>query len=138
MTNGLIHLLHGISAFVHPKLEKLVKEIKELQEDVVSEQEDLQLEDVVNADVEAVAEVSQLADVITADVVTVAKVSVQAVSDVVVVLEAAGAEDLPAPSEEDVLPKQEDIELADVISADVVTVAEVSQLADVVSVDCNG
>ena len=121
MTNGLIHLLHGISAFVHPKLEKLVKEIKELQEDVVSEQEDLQLEDVVNADVEAVAEVSD-----------------QAVSDVVVVLEAAGAEDLPAPSEEDVLPKQEDIELADVITADVVTVAEVSQLADVVSADCKG
>ena len=61
-----VRLLHSISAFVHPKLEKLVEEIKALEAVVSPEQEETQQADI--ADAEATAKVSEQKDVVNADV----------------------------------------------------------------------
>ena len=65
MTNRLIRLLHSISAFVHPKLEKLVEEIKALEGNVSPEQEETQQADIVDA--EAAVKVAEQEDVVNAD-----------------------------------------------------------------------
>ena len=62
-----------------------------------------------------------------ADVEVTAQVSEQTVSEMAVILEAIGAEDLLASTGGDVLPKQEEIRLADVVSVVDEATAQVSQ-----------